>query len=165
MKAFKVGDRAVHLSYGVGTIKGIEEREFIPGKVQKFYILEIQDSGAPKKCFVPFDSYIERLRPIIDKDTAKEILTYLEKGKPSIDARTWNMRYREYMGRIHTGDAKQIAEVFLSLIHLKKDKDLSFGERKLLDQAKMLLIKELSIAQDMSESEVEEELEASVCIA
>lgn len=63
------------------------------------------------------------------------------------------------MEKIHTGQVHEIAEVLRALFILKHGKDLSFGERKLLDQAKTLLVKELSLAQNIQESDVEKELE------
>ena len=45
MHQFKVGENAVHLSHGVGVVRGIEEREFSGGLKQRFYIIEIQDNG------------------------------------------------------------------------------------------------------------------------
>ena len=161
MHEFKVGDNAVHLSHGVGIVRGIEERNFAGGKKQRFYILEIQDNGAPKKVFVPIENSQNRLRPIIRQDEVEEVYRILRKRESSpIDHQTWNRRYREYMEKIHTGHVQQIAEVLRALFLLKHDKDLSFGERKLLDQAKTLLVKELSLAQNIGEAEVEKELEA-----
>ena len=160
MNKFKVGDNAVHLSHGVGVVRGIEEREFSPGKKQSFYILEIQDNGAPKKVFVPTDNSSHRLRPIIKKKEVEEVYKILRRRDANaIDHQTWNRRYREYMEKIHTGQVQEIAIVLRALFLLKHDKDLSFGERKLLDQAKTLLVKELSLAQNMQEAEVEKELE------
>lgn len=159
--SFKVGDNAVHLSHGVGVVKGIEEREFSGGIKQSFYILEIHDNGAPKKVFVPLIGSNKRLRPIIKSKEVEEVYKILRKRDANqIDHQTWNRRYREYMEKIHTGQVQEIAEVMRALFLLKHDKDLSFGERKLLDQAKTLLVKELSLAQNIEEEEVEKELEA-----
>ncbi len=159
MHKFKVGDNAVHLSHGVGVVRSIEEREFSPGKKQSFYILEIQDNGAPKKVFVPISNSEQRLRPIIKLKEVEEVYKILKKKDPSaIDHQTWNRRYREYMEKIHTGQVQEIAEVLRALYLLRHDKELSFGERKLLDQAKTLLVKELSLAQRVDEIEVEREL-------
>ena len=160
MHEFKVGDNAVHLSHGVGIVRDIEEREFSPGKKQRFYILEIQDNGAPKKVFVPIETSQARLRPILKQKEVSELHKVLRKrDATAIDHQTWNRRYREYMEKIHTGQVQEIAEVLRALFLLKTDKDLSFGERKLLDQAKTLLVKELSLAQNLLEVEVEKELE------
>jgi len=158
---FKVGDNAVHLSHGVGIVKGIETREFEPGSEQSFYILEIQDNGVHKKVFVPVDHSEKRLRPIIAKKEVAEVYKILKKKTPlPVDHQTWNRRYREYMEKIHTGQVREIATVLRALFLLKHDKDLSFGERKLLDQAKSLLVKELSLAQNIAEQEVEKELDS-----
>jgi len=158
---FKVGDNAVHLSHGVGIVRGIEEREFGQGMKQRFYILEIQDNGAPKKVFVPIGTSNQRLRPIIKMKEVEEVYRILRKREGSdLDYQTWNRRYREYMEKIHTGKVQEIAEVMRALFLLKHDKELSFGERKLLEQAKTLLVKELSLAQNIQESDVEKELDA-----
>jgi len=160
MHQFKVGDNAVHLSHGVGVVKGIEEKKFGSGSKQQFYILEIHDNGAPKKVFVPIEGSDQRLRPIIQQKEVEEVYKILRKKKPdTVDHQTWNRRYREYMEKIHTGQVQEIAEVMRALFLLKHDKDLSFGERKLLDQAKSLLVKELSLAQNVDEKDVERELE------
>lgn len=164
MYRFKVGDNAVHLSHGVVIVRGIEEREFGAGQKQAFYILEVQDNGSPgkpKKVFVPIDSSNQRLRPIIKQSEVEEVYRILRKRETSeLDHQTWNRRYREYMEKIHTGQVHEIAVVLRALFLLKHDKDLSFGERKLLDQAKTLLVKELSLAQNLKEADVEKELEA-----
>jgi CarD family transcriptional regulator len=144
---FKIGQTVVHLSHGLGTIIGVEDRQLINDKeTEKFYIVEVKDGGAPKKVFVPVNSSANRLRPVMDKKTATEVLAYITLGKPNadMDCQTWNRRYREYMERIHTGDPMQIAEVYVSLRALNAEKDLSFGERKLAEQCKELLIREFS---------------------
>lgn len=131
---YKVGQSVVHLSHGMGTVTGIEEREFSPNRVQKFYIISIQDNGAPKKVFVPFDSTDKRLRSVVTRQQAKEVILFIEANE--VDATlansphrlTWNRRYREYMELIHTGQLMDVTRVFLAL---RQDKELSFGERKL----------------------------------
>jgi CarD family transcriptional regulator len=77
-----------------------------------------------------------------------------------VDKQTWNKRYKEYWEKIKTGSVYEIAEVLRDLFTLKIDKDLSFGERKMMDTAKNLLIREISIASDCEETEVEENLNA-----
>ena len=159
MLDFKVGDNAVYLSHGVGVVKGIEEREVSPGNKRCFYIVEIKGKGAAKKVFVPTDNPHSRLRPIIKKKEVEEVYEILKRKDDSqIDNQTWNRRFREYMEKIHTGKVQEIAEVLRALFLLKHDKDLSFGERTLLDQAKTLLVKELSLAQNMEEKDIENEL-------
>ncbi len=71
------------------------------------------------------------------------------------DSQTWNKRLREYQEKMRNGSIFQAAEVFRDLSLLKESKDLSYGERRLFDQARNLLIKELSIAKRTDEREIE----------
>ena len=64
------------------------------------------------------------------------------------------------MDKIKTGSLYEVAEVFRDLCLLKQTKDLSFGERKLLDTAQGLLVKELSIAKGAEEKSVISEIES-----
>ena len=50
------------------------------------------------------------------------------------------------MEKIKTGSVYEIAEVLRDLFLLKSDKELSFGERKMLDTARNLLLSELQLA-------------------
>ena len=140
---FKVGDNAVYPSHGVGQVCAIETKNY-GGIETTFYSIRILETGA--KIMVPKNGLkASGLRPIINEEEAKEVFSILKKTDIKIDTQTWNRRYREYMEKIKTGSIFEIAEVLRDLFLLKLDKELSFGERKLLDQARTLLIKELSL--------------------
>jgi CarD family transcriptional regulator len=62
------------------------------------------------------------------------------------------------MEKIKTGSVFELAEVLRDLFILREDKELSFGERKMLDTARSLLVKEISIAKDLDESQVEKDI-------
>jgi len=97
------------------------------------------------------------MREIISSDEADEVFRILRKKEKVVESTTWNRRYREYMEKIRTGSVFEVAKVLRDLYLLKGDKDLSFGERKMLDTARSLLVKEIAIAKTMSEDEVERE--------
>jgi len=150
---FKVGDKAVYPGQGVGEVLGIEHKE-VAGQRQSFYVLRILENGM--KIMIPINKVGSvGLREIIDEDTVKRVYTILRSKDVSVDATTWNRRYREYMEKIKTGSVFEIAEVLRDLYLLKSDKDLSFGERKMLDTARSLLIKELSLAKGCDEEQIE----------
>jgi CarD family transcriptional regulator len=154
--AFKVGDSAVYPGHGVGVVKAIETKEIF-GKKQTFYTIQILDNGM--KIMIPKDNVASvGLRAIISKKEAGEVFKILRKKNIKIDNQTWNRRYREYMEKIKTGSIYEIAEVLRDLFLLKVDKELSFGERKMLDTARGLLIKELALATKANEKNVEEEV-------
>jgi len=153
---FRVGDLAVYPAHGVAQIVGIETRE-ISGNKQTFYILKILENGM--KIMIP-KSNVESvgLRPIISRTEAAKVIEILKETNVKIDNQTWNRRYREYMEKIKTGSVYEIAEVLRDLFLLKVDKELSFGERKMLDTARQLLLKELSLATSRQELESQDEV-------
>jgi CarD family transcriptional regulator len=63
------------------------------------------------------------------------------------------------MDKIKTGSVYEVAEVYRDLLMLKIEKELSFGERKMLDTARNLLVKEISLAKQVEESQIERDLE------
>jgi len=63
------------------------------------------------------------------------------------------------MDKIKTGSIFEVAEVYRDLLILRLEKELSFGERKMLDTARTLLVKEISLAKDIKESQVEKDLD------
>jgi len=152
---FKVGDKAVYPAHGVGEVLGIERKE-ISGSVQTFYIIKILDNGM--KIMVPtIQAQQVGLREVISEQEANEVFDILKEKEIAVDTATWNRRYREYMEKIKTGSVFEVAEVLRDLYLLKAEKDLSFGERKMLDTARNLLIKELSIAKHLNENDIESE--------
>ncbi len=154
---FKVGDMAVYPAHGVGEVTSIEARE-ISGSKQMFYVLQIVDSGM--KIMVPTGNVnAVGLREIISEDEVKAVYDILKEKDIVFDNQTWNRRYREYMDKIKTGSVYEIAEVCRDLSRLRRIKELSFGERKMLDTARGLLIKELALAEDRDEDDVADSLE------
>jgi len=153
---FRVGDLAVYPAHGVAQIVGIETRE-ISGNKQTFYILKILENGM--KIMIPTrNAGAVGLRELIRADEVDEVFAILKSREVAVEGQTWNRRYREYMEKIKTGSVFEIAEVLRDLYLLKGDKDLSFGERKMLDTARALLIKELSLAKECTEDEIEADL-------
>lgn len=158
MTSFNVGDNAVYPGHGVGQVTAIETKEIL-GSKQTFYTIQIVESGM--KIMVPRNNAKSvGLRPIISKGEAAQVLDILRDTDVKVDNQTWNRRYREYMEKIKTGSVFEIAEVLRDLFVLKVDKELSFGERKMLDTARGLLLKELSLATSTDELRREGEIAA-----
>lgn len=158
MVTFKVGDNAVYPGHGVGRVVAIETKEIL-GNKQTFYSVQILETGM--KIMIPMDNVASvGLRPIISKDEANKVVEILKVKDIKIDNQTWNRRYREYMEKIKTGSVYEIAEVLRDLFLLKVDKELSFGERKMLDTARNLLLKELTLATSKDDLFKEEEVKS-----
>ncbi len=158
MLEFNVGDKAVYPAQGVAEIVGIDQKE-ISGKIQCFYVLRVLDSDM--RILVPVDKAEQvGLRSIVQKDEIREVYDILKDKDLHVDKQTWNRRYRGFMEKIKTGSLFEVAEVFRDLSRLKSSKTLSFGERRMLDTAKNLIVKELSVAKNTPEMKVEKELES-----
>ena len=64
------------------------------------------------------------------------------------------------MNKIKTGDPLEVAAVPRDLAKLKSEKTLSFGERKMYDQAHSLIIQEIAVAKDVDEQVIKTEVDA-----
>ena len=154
---FKIGDLAVYPAHGVGIIERIESQE-ISGSSQDFYVMRILDNDMI--IMIPTQNVDSvGLRRIIGKKEVPKLYSILEKRDVVIDNQTWNRRYREYTDKIKTGSVYEVAEVYRDLLILKIEKELSFGERKMLDTARNLLVKEIALAKKVEEEQIEKDLD------
>jgi CarD family transcriptional regulator len=153
---FKVGEKVVYPAHGVGVIESMKS-QVVSGTEKTFYMLRILDSDM--KIMIPTENVDSvGLRRVIGKDMVSKVYKILRDKKVEVDQQTWNRRYREYTEKIKTGSVLEIAKVLRDLFVLKGDKELSFGERKMLDTARNLLVKELSIARAHPEEKIMDEL-------
>ena len=159
---FQVGEKIVYPGHGIGEIVSIESRT-ISGSSQNFYILKIIDSDM--KVMVPVDnSHSVGLRKITPRDDVQKIFDILKDRTHIVeDTQTWNRRHREYTEKINSGSIFEIAEVLRDLYVLKLDKDLSFGEKKMLDTARNLLVKEIALATQEAETKILKEIKDIFC--
>ena len=139
---FKIGDYAVCPGHGVGQVCDIEERD-LGGEKKAFYIIKIIANGMT--VMVPTDSETQ-IRALVGEKDIDDVYDVLNDHDVEVDNSTWNRRYREYMLKIKTGSLIEIAEVLRALFLLREKKNLSFGEKKMLDQCKDLLAQEISIS-------------------
>lgn len=150
---FKVGDKIVYPMHGAGVIDSIEEKEIL-GEKQQYYIINMPGEV---KIMVPTAKAKEMgVRSIIDKDGANKVLDILEHDETQMSD-NWNKRYRDNLEKMKTGDIYQIADVVRNLSFKQKEKGtLSTGEKKMLSNAKLILVSELVLAEHSSKDEIEE---------
>jgi CarD family transcriptional regulator len=154
--AFKVGGKAVYPAHGVGEIMEIQTKT-VAGRERTFYVLKIVENGM--KIMVPTETASATgMRPVISKTEAEEVISILKSTDVAVKTQPWNRRYREYMDMLKSGSPKEVAKVLRDLNRLKGDKDLSFGERRLLDTARSLLVAELALALHKKESDIESQI-------
>ena len=155
-----IGQKAVYPSRGIAEVVEIEKKE-IGGKVQEFYVLRLTTTDL--KILVHIDKAEQvGLRPVAGKADAEEVLQILREKVVQFERHTWNRRYRAFMDKIKSGSLFEVAEVFRDLHRLKKTKSLSFGERRMLDTARGLVVQELSVARAANRESVEADLERAL---
>lgn len=155
---FKLGDKIVYPGHGVGEIEGVRTT-VLGGQEHHIYNIKILDSGM--KVMVPVSqASAVGLRRIIDKKAIDTVYDILRDRNFKIDTQTWNRRFREYSQKIKTGSVFEIAVVLRDLSVLSADKELSFGEKKMLDMAEALLVSEIAIAKARPHDKVAGELKS-----
>ena len=152
---------AVYPAHGVGLIQTIE-KQTIGGIDQSCYVMKILDNDMTIMIPTATSANVG-LRAIISDDEVTKVIDILKERDVKVTAQTWNRRYRDYMDKIKTGSVFEVAVVLRDLFLLKEDKELSYGERKMLDTAKNLLVKELSLAKQMDQDKVERQIEKIFC--
>mgnify|MGYP001017276107 CR=1 FL=1 len=156
---FVVGDKIVYPMHGAGIIEEIEERKIL-GQVREYYILNVPCGDM--KVMIPIDSSDEiGIRRIVNMSRLPEIFELLSAESTEMSS-NWNRRYRENMELLKTGDICKVAEVVRNLIRTDRTKKLSTGEKKMLTNAKQILISELILVGRMSFEEADQIIEAAV---
>lgn len=154
---FKIGDMAVYPTQGVGVIEDIESREF-SGHSQKFYILRLVDSDMKIMIPVGNASHVG-MRRLIDQKLITDVFDALSEPTDNGKIASWSRRQREYNDKLKTGDLIEVAEVLRDLYQISTAKELSYGEKKVLEQARKLLVTEVALAEGAKEDQVTKRLE------
>lgn len=156
---FIVGDKIVYPMHGAGIIEDIEEKKIL-GETKQYYILRVPCGDM--KIMIPIGQAREiGIRPIVDCDCLSRIEILLgEPSGPMPD--NWNRRYRENMEKLKTGEIERVAEVVRNLVRVDRVKKLSTGEKKMLSNAKQILISEMILSGNMTNEEAEELIEKTI---
>ena len=148
---FNVGDKIVYPMHGAGTIDSIEEKDIL-GEKQSYYILKMPSNV---KVMIPTAKAEEvGVRNIIDKQSAEKVFKVLSEDETEME-KNWNKRYRDNMDKMKSGDIYEVADVVRNLSFKQKEKGLSTGEKKMLNNAKQILVSELVLAEHSSYEEME----------
>ncbi len=153
---FNLGDYVVCPGHGVGQICSVDTKE-LGGELKSFYIIRVVSNGM--KVMIPVDSK-EGVRALIPTTEINGVFKILEEKNVKVDMSTWNRRHREYTLKVKTGSLLEIADVLRQLLLLKMTKKLSFGERKMLDQCKELIVKEISLSSGAPEGSISEKIDS-----
>lgn len=147
---FSIGDKVAYPMHGAGVIEAIEEQEVL-GEKREYYIMKMPIGEL--KVMIPIRNVKEiGLRQIVDDDGISKVFEIL-KGESTKMSTNWNRRYRANMEKIKSGDIFEVAEVVRNLSLREKEKGLSTGERKMLENSRQILISEIVLAKNIKEQE------------
>lgn len=154
---FNIGDKVVYPMHGAGVIEAIEEQEVL-GEIRKYYIMRMPIGDM--KVMIPTNNIKGiGLRQVIDEEGVQRVLNILN-DRSNTSTQNWNQRYRNNLEKIKSGNIYEVAEVVRNLMLRENDKGLSTGERKMLENARQILISELVLARGTEEKKIESMLEA-----
>jgi len=155
-KMYKIGDKVVYPNHGAGTIVGIETKTILDEK-KEYYIMKLPIGEM--KVMIPVDK-IDKIgiRDVISEEKADEVFELLN-GEKSKMSQNWNRRYRANQEKLKTGDIFEVAEVVRNLSIRDREKGLSTGEKKMLSNARKILISELVLAKDLNEEQISDKMD------
>ena len=137
---FNVGDKVVYPHHGAGIVERVEERD-VEGEKKKYFILSL--CRGDLKITVPEESTESvGLRGIIGKREVKSVFEVLNQGQSQMPT-NWNHRYKKNRDKIRSGNVYQLAEVVRNLSIREREKGLSTGEKRMLNQARQILLSEI----------------------
>lgn len=150
---FKIGDKIVYPMHGAGIIEDIEDKEIL-GETLPYFILKFPVGNM--KIMVPVNNCDDLgIRNIVSENELEKALEVLHECKNDMDS-NWNRRYRENLEKLKTGDIMDIAEVVKDLYIMDREKGLSTGEKKMLNNAKQILVSELALVRDLDNEQAED---------
>lgn len=148
---FNVGDKVVYPMHGAGTVDSIDKKNILDEEVE--YINISMPGGV--KVMVPSNQASKQgLRNIISQDEVEKVFCILETDETEMSD-NWNKRYRDNMEKMKSGDIYEVADVVRNLSFKQKEKGLSTGEKKMLNNAKQILVSELVLVENASDAEIE----------
>jgi len=156
---FSIGDKVAHPLHGAGVIAEIV-REKINGTSREYYVFHMPMGGLVLKIPVA-SSLAVGLRPVMtcaEAECLLEELPFLATDMTS----NWSRRYRENLERLKSGDLRQVAAVAKGLMWRERDRGLSTGERKMLHNARQILLSELVLAQEKECGDMEVRFERAM---
>lgn len=147
---YKVGDKISYPMHGAGTIACIESKEIL-GAVKDYYVLNISCGGMD--LMIPVDNCDKiGVRPVASKEEIQQVMDIL--GQESFGMqKNWNKRVRENMNKLKTGDINIVASIVRDLTRMDRERKLSAGEKKMLSNARRILISEVMLVEELEEKE------------
>jgi CarD family transcriptional regulator len=162
---FVLGEKVVYAGHGVAKISRIIEKK-VAGATTSFF--ELKFVNKDMTVLIPTTNLsavgVRRLSShAAVHDVFKMLSQPVECAQHELTTTNWNKRSKEYQCKLRTGSLSEISKIYRDLNHIATQKELSFGEKNLLQQTEALLVEEISIVEDMGQEKAVEQLRSLVC--
>ena len=147
---FSLNEKVVYPGHGVAEIVRIVEK-VVAGHRMSYYELKFLNNDMT--VLVPVEGASEAaIRPISSRKSVQDALGVLSQpvrrlSSYEFTASCWNKRNKEYQIKLRTGGLRELSEIYRDLYSMGTQKELSFGEKNLLQQAELLLAEEISLVE------------------
>lgn len=160
---FCLNEKVVYPGYGVARVHRIITKP-VGGCEATFY--ELIFLNKDMTVLVPMtNAEAVGLRPLSSHDLIQAV--YISLTAPArklstfeFTASNWNKRNKEYQHKLKTGDLRELSEIYRDLHTISLHKELSFGEKHLLQQIESLLVEEISLVEELGQEKTIEHLRA-----
>ena len=145
--------------HGAGLIEAIEEKEVL-GFKRKYYVMSL--SVGDMKVMIPMENAESAgLRQIINVEELPQVYGIIKGDQEACEFQNnWSRRYMVNMEKIKSGNIYEVAEVYRALKEREKDKGLSTGEKKMLENVKKILLSELVLVENTDMDKINNYLES-----
>jgi len=157
---YSLNEKVVYPGHGVARINRIVEKK-IGNDLAIFFELKFLDNKKETTILIPVDAALSAgIRKLSSEDKINDIFRVFSEISPAKlgNFNSWNKRRKQYLGKLGSGDLIEISKIYRDLQFLSKNKDLSFGERKLLEDTEKLLVQEISLVKNILEKNALEKL-------
>jgi len=149
----KVGALAVYPGQGVTRVEAFQKQE-IAGQWCEFIVLRKLDDQS--RILVPRERISDvGLRGVTASAEREQVWAVLRAASPERQEQAWSRQFRDYQDKLREGSILEIAAMLRDLTRLSLAKELSFGERRVLEMARALLVQELAAAHDEPPAAIE----------
>jgi CarD family transcriptional regulator len=157
---FSLSEKVIYPGHGVAVINRIVKKT-VSGLDMQFF--ELRFLSKDMTILVPKNNMASvGIRSLSSRESIEDIFKIMSEPFPAtpqeLMASNWNKRNKEYQLKLRTGNIQEICKIYRDLKHISVRKELSFGEKNLLQQTEGLLAEEISLVSDMREEMAVEHL-------
>jgi len=151
---FELNDQVVYPGHGVARISDIVE-QIVEGSSIKFYELSFVNQGTTILVPVHHAEQVG-LRSLSSQEHIMDALHVIAQPSKKIhhhelSASSWNKRNKQYQLKLRKGGLVELSEIYRDLRFIQTQKELSFGEKALLQKTESLLAEEIALVQRRNE--------------